>query len=107
MANKNEVTISLEEYKELLLKERPDNNDKWILGKIKEFIVGECKLKGEEVEVRNTWDFEDRLLKYIKIIDKQFYKEIVKKVYDEEIEEQSNKLKMEKARKIKEIEKEN
>jgi len=104
MANKNEVTISLEEYKELLLKERPDDNDKWLLGKLKEFIVGECKLKGEDVEIKDTWEFARHMLDYIKIIDKQFYKEIVKKVYDEKMEEENNKLKMEKARKIKEIE---
>ena len=104
MANKNEVTISLEEYKELLLKERPDDNDKWILGKLKEFIAGECKLKGEDIEIKDTWEFARHLLDYIKIIDKQFYKEIVKKVYDEKMEKENNKLKMEKARKIKEIE---
>lgn len=106
MANKNEVTISLEEYKDLLLKERPNDNDKWILGKLKEFIASNCKLDGEDIEIRNSWDFERGLINFIKMIDKQFYKEIVKKVYNEEIENQNNKLKMEKARKIKEIEKE-
>ena len=107
MANKNEVTISLEEYKELLLKERPNDNDKWILGKIKDFIADKCKLKNEDIEIKDSWDFGEKLLEYIKIIDKDFYKTIIKKTYDEEMEKQNNKLKMEKARKIKEIENEN
>ena len=32
MANKNEVTISLDEYKELLLKDKPNNKDAMLLG---------------------------------------------------------------------------
>ena len=31
MANKNEVTISLDEYKELLLKDKPNNKDAMLL----------------------------------------------------------------------------
>ena len=103
MANKNEVTISLEEYKELLLKERPNDNDKWILGKIKEFIADNCKLSGEKIEAKDSWDFARNFFNYLKIIDKEFYKDLIKKVYDTEIEKQNNKLKMEKARAIKQV----
>ena len=37
MKDKN-ITISLSEYRELLLKERPNDNDKWLVEKIKDFI---------------------------------------------------------------------
>lgn len=106
MANKNEVTISLEEYKELLLKERPNDNDKWILGKIREFIADNCKLSGEKIEAKDSWDFARDFLNYLKIIDKEFYKELIKKVYDAEIEKKNNELKMEKARAIKQVDEE-
>lgn len=106
MANKKEVTISLEEYKELLLKERPNDNDKWILGKIREFIADNCKLSGEKIEAKDSWDFARDFLNYLKIIDKEFYKELIKKVYDAEIEKKNNELKMEKARAIKQVDEE-
>jgi len=35
MANKNEVIISLDEYKELLLKDKPNNKDTMLLDRIK------------------------------------------------------------------------
>lgn len=106
MANKNEVTISLEEYKELLLKERPNDNDKWILGKIREFIADNCKLNGEKIEAKDSWDFARDFLNYLKIIDKEFYKELIQKVYDAEIEKKNNELKMGKARAIKQLKEE-
>lgn len=66
MANKNEVTISLEEYKELLLKERPNDNDKWILGKIREFIADNCKLSGEKISCKRQLGFCKRFFKLLK-----------------------------------------
>ena len=103
--NKN-ITISVDEYKELLLKERPSENDKWLLGKIKEFIINNCKINDENIEPTNSWDFGKDFIKFIQIIDKGFYKEIIKKAYDDKIEQEENKLKMEKLRALKEASKE-
>lgn len=104
--NKN-ITISVEEYKELLLKERPSDNDKWLLGKIKEFVVSQCKLSDtNNITVVDRYSFGEDFVKFIKTLDREFYKEIVKKAYDEKISDEENKLKMEKLRALKEANKE-
>lgn len=104
MKNKN-IPIDVEEYKELLLKERPNDNDKWILSKIQEFIISNCKIKDEKIEPKNSWDFGNDLIKFIKLIDVTFYKQIISKAYDEKIKEEENKMKMEKLRALKEANK--
>lgn len=103
--NKN-ITISVEEYKELLLKERPSDNDKWLLGKIKEFVVSQCKLSDTNNITVDRYSFGEDFVKFIKTLDREFYKEIVKKAYDEKISDEENKLKMEKLRALKEANKE-
>lgn len=102
MKNK-EVTISLEEYKELLLKERPSDNDKWVLEKIKEFIVNHSKLSDDckSISIESDWRFSEGLLKYLKLIDMEFYKALVKKCYDNKLQEK-RKAKYEKEKLIKE-----
>lgn len=107
MKDKN-ITISLSEYRELLLKERPNDNDKWLVEKIKDFIAQKCKLNREcsEIELRDSWDFARDLLKFIKTIDFEFYKTIVKKCYDIEMEKEEAKLRVEKMNAIKELNKE-
>src|SRR5574344_1792004 len=95
--NKN-ITISVDEYKELLLKERPLENDKWLLGKIKEFVINNCTINGENIEPSSSWDFGKDFIKFISVIDKEFYKDKIKK--------EENKLKMEKLRALKEANKE-
>ena len=107
MKDKN-ITISLSEYKELLLKERPSDNDKWILGKIKDFIAEECKLTDnyKNIELKNSWHIGERLLDFIKLVDMNFYKQIVKKCYDDKLEEETTKLRVEKMNAIKELNKE-
>jgi hypothetical protein len=103
--NKN-ITISVEEYKELLLKERPSDNDKWLLGKIKEYIISNCKVGEDKIEPKDSWHFGENFISFIKLIDTNFYKEIIKNAYDIKIEEEENKLKMEKLRALKEANKE-
>lgn len=105
MNNKN-ITIDVEEYKELLLKERPSDNDKWLLNKIKEFIINNCKVQNETIEPKNSWDFCKDFIKFLKVIDITFYKEIISKAYDEKIKDEENKMKMEKLRALKEANKE-
>lgn len=107
MKDKN-VTISLAEYKELLLKERPSDNDKWVLEKIKEFISNQCEL-GDDCKTitgYDNWHFGEKLISFIKIIDMEFYKDIVKRCYDKKIEEQETKLRVEKMNAIKELNRE-
>ena len=43
MANKNEVVITLDEYKELLLKDKPNNKDTMLLERIKELLYDHIK----------------------------------------------------------------
>lgn len=110
MAKSNEVTISLEEYKEFLLKDKPNNKDTMLLERIKELLY-------EHIEYEKNWDdnitidfkydskFCDELITTIKVIDKEFYKEMLKFVCDEKAKKDAEKSKMEKARAIKDIDK--
>ena len=100
-----EIQANSEEA-ELLLKERPNDNDKWILGKIKEFVADNCKLSEEKIEAKDSWDFARNFFNYLKIIDKEFYKEMLKYVCDEKAKKDAEKAKMEKARAIKNLNKE-
>lgn len=108
MKDKN-ITISLSEYKDLLLKERPNDNDKWLLEKIKEYLSQNCKLDRncKNIEVNDSWNFGSKLLEFIKMIDIEFYKSLVKKCYDEKLYEEETKLRVEKMNAIKELNKEN
>ena len=107
MKDKN-ITVSLAEYKELLLKERPSDNDKWLLEKIKTFIAENTKLDRDynEITIKDSYDFARDILKFIKLVDLEFYKSIVKKCYDIELEKEETKLRVEKMNAIKELNKE-
>ena len=107
MKNQN-ITISVAEYKELLMKERPDDNDKWLLEKLKNFIAENCCLNRDcnIISPIDSYDFAKDLLKFIQLIDMDFYKIIVKKCYDNAMEEEQNKLRVEKMNAIKELNKE-
>lgn len=108
MANKNEVTISLEEYKELLLKDKPNNKDTMLLERIKDLLF-------EHIQYYKNWDdditidfknksaFCDELITTIKVIDKDLYKEMLKFVCDEKAKKDADKAKMKKARAIKQF----
>lgn len=107
MKDKN-ITISMSEYKELLLKERPNDNDKWLLEKIKNFIADQCKLDRDcrDISIKDSYDFARDILNFIRLVDMDFYKSIVKKCYDDEIEKEEAKLRVEKMNAIKELNKE-
>lgn len=107
MKNKT-ITIELNEYKELLLKERPSDNDKWLLEKIKNYIAENCELDRDcsEITIKDSYDFARDILRFIKMVDMDFYKTIVKKCYDIEIEKEETKLRVEKMNAIKELNKE-
>ena len=76
---------------------------------MKDFIASECQLDREcqKVEIKDSYDFARNILKFIKMVDLSFYKSIVKKCYDNKLEEEENKLRVEKMNAIKELNKEN
>lgn len=85
----------------------PSDNDKWLLGKIKEFIANNAKLDRYCNDITiDDYHFDDKILKFIKMVDFEFYKQIVKKCYDNEIEKEEAKLRVEKMNAIKELNKE-
>lgn len=111
MANKNEIVISIDEYKELLLKDKPNNKDTMLLDRIKTLLYEHIKYK-KDWEDNITIDFKynskfcEELITTIKVIDKDLYKEMIKFVCDEKAKKDAEKSKMEKARAIKDIDKE-
>ena len=110
MANKNEVTISLDEYKELLLKEKPNNKDTMLLDRIKELLYDHIKYEKDwndniKIDFKHDSKFCDELITIIKVVDKEFYKDMIKFVCDEKTKKDVEKAKMEKARAIKDLNK--
>ena len=108
MANKNEVTISLEEYKELLLKDKPNNKDTMLLERIKDLLYEHIEYEkdwNDNIKIDFKYDskFCDELITIIKVIDKEFYKNMLKYVCDEKARKDAEKAKMEKARAIKQV----
>lgn len=88
MANKNEITISLDEYKELLLKDRPNNKDTMLLDRIKGLIFENIKYdedwdKNIRIDFKNDSRFVEELITTIKVVDKDLYKEMIKFICDE------------------------
>lgn len=102
-----QITITLSEYRELLLKERPNDNDKWLLEKIKDFIANQCSLDRDcnDISIKDSYDFSRDIMRFIKMVDLDFYKLMVKKCYDNEMEKEQNKLRVEKMNAIKELNK--
>lgn len=110
MAKSNEVTISLDEYKELLLKDKPNNKDAMLLERIKELLYDHIKYEKDwdgniTIDFKYDSKFCDELITTIKVADKELYKEMLKFVCDEKAKKDAEKNKMEKARAIKDIDK--
>lgn len=108
----NKVTISLEEYKELLLNK--DNqlrdNEKMLFDRMIEYIKEHVKynkdgwdtVKG--LELKNFK--EDELLRMIHYIDSYLFLDIYKYATDKSYKEEQDRLKMEKARAMKDLKQE-
>lgn len=110
MANKNEIVISIDEYKELLLKDKPNNKDIMLLDRIKTLLYEHVKYEKDwdgniTIDFKHDSKFCDELITTIKVIGKEFYKEMLKFVCDEKAKKDAEKSKMEKARAIKDIDK--
>lgn len=100
---KNEITISTEEYKELVSKTIPTENDKWFKNKLEELLMENFKIEGTRLDIRDNWRFCDEFERWLKIVDRDMYKRIYNYLYDEKIKKENDKMKMEKARANKEI----
>ena len=106
MANKNEIVISIDEYKELLLKDKPNNKDTMLLDRIKTLLYEHVKYEKDwdgniTIDFKHDSKFCDELITTIKVIDKEFYKEMLKFVCDEKAKKDA-----EKARAIKDLDEE-
>ena len=111
MANKNEIVISIDEYKELLLKDKPNNTDTMLLDRIKTLLYDHIQYEKDwnnNVKIDFKYDSKlcEELITTIKVIDKEFYKEMIKFVCDEKAKKDAEKVKMEKARTIKDLDEE-
>ncbi len=108
----NNVTISLEEYKELLLNK--DNqlrdNEKLLLDTIIDYIKKTVKYDKNGWGTVNELKFESfeeiELLRMIKYIDSYLFLDIYKYATDKSYKEEQDRLKMEKARAMKDLKQE-
>lgn len=105
---KSEVTISLAEYKELLLKSREDITpiEKILLERIIDYIKEKAtweKNYYDKYEINFKNFSEKELLTLIKNVDPITYQDIYRYVSDETYKKQCEELKMERLRALKEI----
>lgn len=110
MAIKNEITITLDEYKELLLKDKPNNKDTMLLDRIKTLIFDSITYyenwdKEVQIDFKSDSNFTEELVTTIKVVDKEMYKEMIKHIYDEKAKKDAEKAQMKKARAIKNADK--
>ena len=108
---KSEVTISLAEYKELLLKSRENITpiEKILLGRIIDYIKEKATWE-KDWNDRYNLKFknfkEEDLIDLIKYVDPITYQDIYKYVSDETYKKQCDDLKMERLRVLKEVKRE-
>lgn len=105
---KSEVTISLAEYKELLLKSRENIAplEKILLERIIDYIKEKAtweKNYYDKYEIRFKNFKEEDLIDLIKYVDPITYQDIYKYVSDETYKKQCDELKMERLRALKEV----
>jgi len=108
---KNEITISLTEYKELLLKTRENVTpiEKILLERIVDYIKEKVTWEKDyydkyKIGFKNF--SENELINLIKYVDPITYQDIYKYASDEAYKKQCNDLKMERLRALKEIKEE-
>lgn len=113
---KNMVTITLEEYKELLLKEKPTDKDRELLKRIVEIVEPHLKYsdyKYDSYRVMEDVKFEDMesvvrdVFTMLKYVDFDKYMTIWNKVMTNHRKEEEEKLRIEQMNKAKDLRKEN
>lgn len=107
----NNVTISLEEYKELLLRQIPSENEKMLIAKIKDLILDSIKYYKDynnkiSIDFESDSTFTGDLITLFKLIDKDFYKEMFEKIINDEQKKEIDEANMKKLRDLKDIKKE-
>lgn len=105
---KNEVTISLSEYKELLLKSRENIApiEKILLERIIDYIKEKATWEkdwNDRYKLKFKNFSEDDLIDLIKYVDPITYQDIYKYVSDETYKKQCDDLRMERLRALKEV----
>ena len=116
--NKQFVTITLEEYKALLLKQQPKDNLKVVLNTLYQLLCEHVKYEGEGSYYRDyigdNMKFDDSDLesdfvtffRALKYVDTNAYMELWNKIQTEQRKKEEAKAKAEQMNKAKEIRKE-
>lgn len=111
---KNMVTISLEEYKELLLKERPTDNDKELLERIFNIIEPSLEYTDsswdsimKNVRLKDSDGVIKEIFKMIKYVDFERYMAIWNGVQTKHRKEEEQKMMIEQMNNAKDMREEN
>ena len=111
MAREQTVTIPVEEYKELLTKEMPDEKDKALVNAIVNVIVDFSEIVKAEswdddfktIHIKNEGDFVKELLRAMFYTDRTTFIAMYKVIASASREDEINQLNMEYLRRIKEM----
>ena len=111
MAKEQTVSISVEEYKELLTKEMPVEKDKALVNAIVNVIIEYSEIVKEEswdndfktIHIKNENDFVKELLRAMYYTDRATFIAMYKVIASASREDEINQLNMEYLRRIKEM----
>ena len=112
MAKTQTVTISLEEYKELLLKEKPNSNDHEMLERIfneiqKHLVYSDSKYTsgyvGDDMKVDNSTEVICEIMRMVKYVDFERYMKIWNQVQTRERKRKDMEAQIEQMNKAKEM----
>ena len=73
MPNKDELIISIEEYKNLI-------EASWLKDRLEQFLEEQFKIKDKKLEIKDSWDFTSSFVEWLKAIDKEMYMKIFNKL---------------------------
>lgn len=104
------VTIPLEEYTALLMKERPSDMNKALVKGIKDAVIENCKTEARDyyqkfhgLAIKDDGDFIREIMNTIYYTDREAFCDIYKAVASAEEKQRQNDAKMKLARDVKEM----
>lgn len=104
------VTIPLEEYKALLMKERPSDMDKALVQSIKNAVIENCKIEDRDyyqkyhgLATKSDSAFVEEVMNTIYYTDREAFCDIYKTIVSAEEKQRQNDAKMKLARDVKEM----
>lgn len=107
---KNMVSISLEEYKDLLLKDRPTTHEKEVVYRIeellKEYIIytdSEWRAIVDNMDCEKEEELIKEIVLMIKYLDREMYMRVWNNAQNKERERVANEMKAKQMREAKEI----